>query len=322
MADKIFHTWFTQKTNPIWADKIMISDSQASNETKFTQITNLPINTATQIALDNKVDNVVAWTNTTVTRSGNVITVSSLWWPAVVTDWFNRNYFVSTEWQTEFTATFNFTENTWSVIVILNWQVLKPTLDYTEPWLNKVVFVSPLVAWEEIQLITGIKWDQWPKWDKGDKGDKWDTWEQGIQGIQGEVWPIWPTWPQWPAWVDWVWIDNIELISTVWKVKTYRITYTDATTFDYTVSDWNDSIALSPAYTVINTLNDRILNWDNISLNELVDIVWTMIWDLRMYSWLGWNAPLFIQDVEPSVTVPSLWIDTSWWNYSFNLVTP
>ena len=37
---------------------------------------------------------------------------------------------------------------------------------------------------------------------------------------------------------------------------------------------------------------------------------------------ISWNAPLFIQDTEPSVTVPSLWIDTTWWNFSFNLVTP
>ena len=38
--------------------------------------------------------------------------------------------------------------------------------------------------------------------------------------------------------------------------------------------------------------------------------------------WWAWDAPLFIQDTEPSVTVPSLWIDTTWWNFSFNLVTP
>jgi len=35
-------------------------------------------------------------------------------------------------------------------------------------------------------------------------------------------------------------IDNISLISTVGKVKTYRITYTDATTFDYVVTDGAD----------------------------------------------------------------------------------
>ena len=90
------------------------------------------------------------------------------------------------------------------------------------------------------------------------------------------------------------------------------------------VIDENDIpwAAISPSYTVTNTINDRILNWNNVSLNKLTNVVWTMIWDLRVFSWLGWNAPLFIQDTEPSVTVPSLWIDTTWWNFSFNLVTP
>ncbi len=45
---------------------------------------------------------------------------------------------------------------------------------------------------------------------------------QGIQGIQGETGNG---------------ISNISLISTVGLVKTYRITYTDDTTFDYTVTD-------------------------------------------------------------------------------------
>lgn len=129
---------------------------------EWEKLDNLPNNTNSE--LSNKVDNVIAWQNTTVTRNWNTITVNSLWWPAVVTDWFNRNYFVATEWQTEFTATFNFTENTGSVIVTLNWNVLKPTLDYTEPWLNKIAFVSPLVALDEVQLITGIKWDKWDPW--------------------------------------------------------------------------------------------------------------------------------------------------------------
>lgn len=233
MADKIFHTWFNQKTNPAWADKIMISDSQASNETKYSDLDSLPISTATQTALDWKVDNVIAWTNTTVSRNGNVITVNSLWWPAVVTDWFNRNYFVATEWQTEFTATFYFTENTWSVIVTLNWNVLKPTLDYTESWLNKVVFVSWLTAWDEVQLITGIKWD---------KGDTWNW----ISTIIRTSW-------------DW----------SPWTTDTYTITFTDATTTTFQVYNWADwtwtvaSVSSWTHITVDNTdPNNPIVNYD------------------------------------------------------------
>ncbi len=51
MADKIFHTWFVEKASPVWADKIMISDSEAMNQTKFTDIANLPISTATSTAI-------------------------------------------------------------------------------------------------------------------------------------------------------------------------------------------------------------------------------------------------------------------------------
>ena len=93
-------------------DKILFADVSDANKTKDCEVSSLPISTATQAVLDTKLDNVIAWTNTTVNRNWNIITVNSLWWPAVVTDWFNRNYFVATEWQTEFTSTFDFTENT------------------------------------------------------------------------------------------------------------------------------------------------------------------------------------------------------------------
>lgn len=53
---------------------------------------------------------------------------------------------------------------------------------------------------------------------KGDKGDK---------GEQGEIGNG---------------IESISLLSTVGKVKTYRITYTDATTFDYEVTDGADAV--------------------------------------------------------------------------------
>ena len=197
----IFPTWYTNWT-PASDDRIMFSDTSASNQTKDCAISEIPISIATQTALDTKVDNVIAWTNTTVSRSGNTITVNSLWWPAVVTNWFNRNYFVATEWQTDFTANFDFAENTSSVIVALNWQILKPTLDYTEPWLNKVVFVSWLNAWDEVQLLTGIKWE---------KGDTWN-WISTITRT------------------SWTWAP--------WTTDTYTITFTDTTTTTFQVYNW------------------------------------------------------------------------------------
>ena len=247
-------------------------------------------NNTEKAKVDNAVQDVIAWQNTTVNRNWNVITVNSLWWPAVVTDWFNRNYFVATEWETEFTATFDFTENTWSVIVALNWQVLKPTLDYTEPWSNQIVFINPLTEGDEVQLLTGIKWEQgeqgiqgmqweqwekWDKWDTWDKWEKWDTWEkwdkwekwdtgeQGIQGIQWEKWDKWDTgnWISTIVRTSWDW--------SPWTTDTYTITFTDTTTTTFQVYNWANwvwtvaSVSSWTHITVDNTdPNNPIINYN------------------------------------------------------------
>jgi len=56
----IFHTWYDQKDTPVWADKILISDSQASNQTKFVEAEDLPISNAVQVSLDDKQDQIDA----------------------------------------------------------------------------------------------------------------------------------------------------------------------------------------------------------------------------------------------------------------------
>ena len=67
-------------------------------------------------------------------------------------------------------------------------------------------------------------------------------------------------------------ISNISLISTVGLVKTYRITYTDDTTFDYTVTDGaNGTGTLS---SVVAGTNISIDNTDvnNPVINNTQDI--------------------------------------------------
>ena len=83
---------------------------------------------------------------------------------------------------------------------------------------------------------------------------------QGIQGIQGI-----------PG-VAGNGISNISLLSTVGLVKTYRITYTDDTTFDYTVTDGaNGTGTLS---SVVAGTNISIDNTDvnNPVINNTQDI--------------------------------------------------
>ena len=61
-------------------------------------------------------------------------------------------------------------------------------------------------------------------------------------------------------------IDKIELIDTVGLEKTYRISFTDNTHFDYVVTDWNDGESASDIlmqYSADNTIwNDVFTAWD------------------------------------------------------------
>jgi hypothetical protein len=74
-------------------------------------------------------------------------------------------------------------------------------------------------------VSTGPKGEQGERGERGEKGEKGDKGEQGIQGIKGEKGNTGNG------------IANIQLISTVGLNKTYRITFTDGSTFEYIVTD-------------------------------------------------------------------------------------
>jgi len=88
----------------------------------------------------------------------------------------------------------------------------------------------------------------------------WDLWRIG------NTWAIWLTWPQGVPWPTWNGIQSIILTSTAWKVKTYTITYTDATTFVYTVTDWVWDM-LAATYDPTNK------GWDAFLMDNMVE--WT-----------------------------------------------
>lgn len=335
MSDVIF-PWQIPDWTPAWNDRILFSDTSDSNATKDWLISDLPISTATQTALDWKVDNVIAWQNTTVSRNWNTITVNSLWWPAVVTDWFNRNYFVATEWQTDFTATFNFTENTWSVIVALNWNVLKPTLDYTEPWLNKVIFVSWLTAWDEVQLITGIKWDKWDPWsvdmviwwthitvDNTDPNNpivnydwelfsttlknKLDWIEAGAEVNEVNEAPI--DWEQYArknwAWEVVIWWDPLSIVSDItwvtWADRVENIISLTKAEYDAITPDHN---------TIYNITDDNI--WGGWWPQKLrITIPWEIIADTSNYQWLYFKNESGASWTISNVAI-AVWVNAAW----------
>lgn len=68
---------------------------------------------------------------------------------------------------------------------------------------------------------------------------------------------------------DGVGIDNIALKSTVGKVKTYTITYTDATTFDYDVIDGADGIGSGDVLGPATNNADYIPQWNGTNSKTL-----------------------------------------------------
>lgn len=123
----------------------------------------------------------------------------------------------------------------------------------------------------------------------------------------------------WDTGATWNGIASIVLTGTVWLVDTYRITYTDATTYDYTVTNWEDwtdgtnwtdwtdwngivnitlvsSIWLVDTYQILftdtTTTNYTVTNWsdwtdgtDGTDWNDWTD--WRSIVSVIRTSWTG-----------------------------------
>jgi hypothetical protein len=110
-------------------------------------------------------------------------------------------------------------------------------------------------AWNNLILISSLK---------GDKGDPGDP---GVPGNNG------------------IGISSITLISTVGKVKTYRITYTDASTQDYTVTDGADGTPgaqplqitgltlVAASWSLVSGLYEYNLANENITANSIVEVI-------------------------------------------------
>ena len=72
------------------------------------------------------------------------------------------------------------------------------------------------------------------------------------------------------------------LYSTVGPVKTYRITYTNGSTFDYTVRDGEDTILDPlPPYSINNSITKRTVNANIASLDEVINVLSTLILDIN-----------------------------------------
>jgi len=229
MADKIFHTWFNQKTNPVWADKLMISDSQASNETKYADLDSLPISTATQTALNGKqntiwynpLQSVIAWTNVTIDNTNplNPVINSTWWWGSwdVTASWTLTNDTIILWWWTTTVKTSSKTIVTtlWTDDLTLpTSKAVKDVTDWKVTWNIAITGATKTkITYDSKGLVTS--WANATTADIADSTDK-----RYVTDAQLTV--IWNT----------SWTNTWNQTSIVW------ITWTKAE-FDTAVSDWN-----------------------------------------------------------------------------------
>lgn len=93
----IFPTWYTQKNSPALADKILISDSEASNQTKYIEITDLPFPAVEEAKFAFKTSVTVWFSNADYICDGTadnveinlaIATVWALWgWEIIIKEW-------------------------------------------------------------------------------------------------------------------------------------------------------------------------------------------------------------------------------------------
>ena len=184
-----------------------------------------------------------------------------------------------------------------------------------------------------------VKWDDWNDWKtilnwSVDPTTEWVDGDFYINTTSWKIfWPkatvwgtwtdlIWADWTNGTNWVDWNWISSIVLLSwdhSPWTLDTYRITYTDTTTFDFQVyngADWSWSLVSVVWWTNIsidNTdPNNPVVNfWLWADENFVTDLektaIWTIWWkeDIANKWQANWYAPLWADSKISSTYLPS-----------------
>lgn len=130
------------------------------------------------------------------------------WWILVDIDW---NKYELDNFTTESLSLTNNATNYIYIWTTDSWLTYEPLVTTTN---SNDLFVIKEVTKDPSWVITSIvEWRQSWRW----MSTNWWTWKPG-NGIV-----------------------SIVKVSTVWKVNTYRITFTDSTTFDFEVIDWDNS---------------------------------------------------------------------------------
>lgn len=148
-----------------------------------------------------------------------------------------------------------------------NWQDWQDGQDWTDwNWISSIELLSTIwlentyrihfTDWSHFDYIVKdwVVWQDWDDWNWIEDIELISTiWLEKTYRItftdqstfnyvvtDWADWLPWQPWNPWQPWQDWNGIVSITLISTVGLDKTYRILFTDTTTFDYVVSDWEE----------------------------------------------------------------------------------
>ncbi len=208
-----------------------------------------PVSDSTKTVLDTKITDAPADWNQYARKDASWTQVEAVsWWHTIEDEWvaLNQRTNLNFVWNAV-TVTDDSENDTSTVTIDVSWEPL-PEYTVTNVTEDRVIDVNNYTSDEIWDLLWTLIWDI----------------NSGL------------VWPAWPQWVIWNWIESVVLFSTVWLVKTYRVTFTDSTTFDYEVSDWE----------VWN-------NW------EWVPIWWTAWQILAKIDWTDFNTE---------------WVEDAWWN--------
>lgn len=119
------------------------------------------------------------------------------------------------------------------------------------------------------------------------------SWRIGIAGDKG---------------IDGVGISSIELLSTVGYIKTYRINFTDATTFDYTVLDGTNG--LNADMTRISTTSNAIVSSGSKTFTYTISNNLGWIRDMRLR--IAHDVNNYMEGIITSVTSTTLIISVDY----------
>lgn len=328
MSDIIFPTWTTDAT-PASNDKILFSDTSDSWNIKDSDISALPISTATQTALDTKVDENWAITGATKTKitydSKGLVTAWTDATTADIADSTNKRYVtdanLTTIWNQSWTNTGDNATNTQ-----YSWLATSKQ-DTLVSWTNIKTINSTSILWSGDIVISGtghiIEDEGTPLTNRANlnfTGAGVTVTDNGVDttivtitsgGGSGDV--------VWPASAT----DNAiaRFDSTTGKlIQNSAATIAD-TTGDITAGKYN-TVAISWSATpTLAVTGTTAVSWTNtgdqtnISGNAATvttnaNLTWpiTSVWNATSIASQTWTGSTFVMNTSPTLVTPTLWV--------------